>query len=64
MYVTGEGKTALGKLAAEKLGMRFVDVDMGFEDEEGADIDILLDQYGEEKFDNRLLTYFSEIINT
>lgn len=61
--VAGVGKTTLGKLAAEKLEMSFVDVDMGFEEVERADIDTLLDRYGEEEFDDRLLTYFSEIIN-
>jgi shikimate kinase len=57
--VAGVGKTTLGKLAAEKLGMSFVDGDMGFEDVEGSDIDTLLERYGEEEFDNRLLTYFA-----
>lgn len=61
--VAGVGKTTLGKLVAEKLEMLFVDVDMGFEDVEGSDIDTLLDRYGEEEFDNRLLTYLSEIIS-
>ncbi len=61
--VAGVGKTTLGKLAAENLGMSFVDVDMGFEAVERADIDTLLERYGGEEFDNRLLTYFSEIID-
>lgn len=61
--VAGVGKTTLGKLAAEKLGMSFVDVDMGFEDVEDSDIDTLLERYGEEEFDNRLLTYFAKQIS-
>jgi shikimate kinase len=58
--VAGVGKTTLGKLAAEKLGMSFVDVDIGFEEIEGADIDTLLDRYGDKEFDNRILNYFAK----
>jgi shikimate kinase len=61
--VAGVGKTTLGKLAAKRLGMSFVDVDMEFEDTESSDIDTLLERYGEDEFDKRLLNYFSEIIN-
>jgi shikimate kinase len=61
--VAGVGKTTLGKLAAKKFGMSFVDGDMGFEDVEGSDIDTLLERYGEEEFDSRLLTYFAKQIN-
>ena len=57
------GKTTLGKRAAKKLGMSFVDVDMGFEDVEGSDIDTLLNQYGDEGFNKRILTYFATLIN-
>lgn len=61
--VAGVGKTTLGKRAAKKLGMSFVDVDMGFEDVEGSDIDTLLNQYGGEGFNKRTLTYFATLIN-
>lgn len=61
--VAGVGKSTLGKFAAEKLGMSFVDVDMGFEDVEGSDIDTLLEQYGEKEFDKRLLTYFTKRVS-
>lgn len=61
--VAGVGKTTLGKLAAEELGLSFLDVDMGFEDVEGSDIDSLLDRYGDKEFDNKLLTYFVKQIN-
>jgi len=61
--VAGVGKTTLGKLAAEKLGMPFVDVDTGFEDVESADIDTLLDRYKDGEFDKRLLTYFTKQIS-
>jgi shikimate kinase len=60
--VAGVGKTTLGKLAAEKLGMSFVDVDMGFEDVEGTDIDTLLERYGEDGFNHRILSYFTDQI--
>lgn len=60
--VAGVGKTTLGKIASEKLAMSFVDVDMGFEDAEGADIDTLLERYGEDGFNHRILSYFSDQI--
>jgi shikimate kinase len=43
--------------------MSFVDVDMGFEDVEGSDIDTLLGRYGDKEFDKRILTYFATLIN-
>lgn len=61
--VAGVGKTTLGKRAAKKLGMSFVDVDMGFEDVEGSDIDTLLNQHGGEGFNKRILTYFATLTN-
>lgn len=60
--VAGVGKTTIGKLAAEKLGFLFVDVDMGLEEKEGSNIEALLERYGETEFDNRLLSYFAEQI--
>ncbi|MBA7710021.1 Shikimate kinase [subsurface metagenome] len=56
--VAGVGKTTLGEIVAKKLGLPFVDVDMGFEHIENSDIDTLLDRYGERGFDDRLLIYF------
>jgi shikimate kinase len=60
--VAGVGKTTIGKLAAEKFGFLFVDVDMGLEEKEGSNIETLLERYGETEFDNRLLSYFAEQI--
>ncbi len=60
--VAGVGKTTIGKLAAEKLGFLFLDVDVGFEEKEGSNIETLLERYGDTEFDNRLLTYFAEHI--
>jgi len=60
--VAGVGKTTLGKLAAEKLSFFFLDVDVGFEEKEGSNIETLLERYGDTEFDNRLLTYFVEQI--
>ena len=60
--VAGVGKTTLGKLAAEKLSFLFLDVDVGFEEKEGSNIETLLERYGDTEFDNRLLTYFVEQI--
>lgn len=60
--VAGVGKTTLGKLAAEKLDFLFLDIDVGFEEKEGSNIEALLERYGETEFDNRLLTYFAEQI--
>ena len=60
--VAGVGKTTLGKLAAEKLNLLFLDVDVGLEEKEGSNIETLLERYGDTEFDNRLLTYFEEQI--
>lgn len=61
--VAGVGKTTLGKIASEKLGMSFVDVDMGFEEIEGTDIDTLLERYGEDGFNHRILSCFTDQIH-
>jgi shikimate kinase len=61
--VAGVGKTTLGKLAAEKLGFLLADVDIGFEQEEGSNIETLLERYGDTEFDKRLLAYFAEQIS-
>jgi shikimate kinase len=58
--VAGVGKTTLGALAAGELGMAFVDVDEAFEEAEGADIDTLIERYGEEGYDRRLLGFLGE----
>ena len=60
--VAGVGKTTLGKLAAEKLNILFLDVDVGFEEKEGSNIETLLERYGDTEYDTRLLTYFVEQI--
>jgi len=60
--VAGVGKTTIGKLASEKMGMPFIDVDMGFEEAEEFDIDTLLDKYGEREFDREMLDYFTDRI--
>ncbi|MBA7552867.1 Shikimate kinase [subsurface metagenome] len=44
--VAGVGKTTLGEIAAKKIGLSFIDVDILFELIENSDIDTLLDQYG------------------
>ena len=62
--VAGVGKTTLGELAAEKLGMSFVDVDMEFEEGEGADIGTLLGRYEDKEFDNRLTNCFAKHISS
>ena len=61
--VAGVGKTTIGKLAAEKLGVLFLDVDVGFEEKEGSNIETLLESYGDTEFDKQLLAYFVEQIN-
>jgi shikimate kinase len=61
--VAGVGKTTIGKLAAEKLGVLFLDVDVGFEEKEGSNIETLLERYGDTEFDKQLLAYFVEQIN-
>lgn len=58
--VAGVGKTTLGALAAEGLGMAFVDIDVAFEEAEGADIDTLIDKYGEDGYDRRLFDLLEE----
>ena len=58
--VAGVGKTTLGEIAAKKLELPFIDVDIGLEHAENSDIDTLLNRYGEKGFDDRLLIYFAE----
>jgi len=62
--VAGVGKTTLGEIAAEKLDMSFLEVDMGFEKVEEADIDTLLNRYGEEGFNRQILSYFTNQIRS
>jgi len=56
--VSGVGKTTLGEIAAEQLNMAFVDVDMGLLEAEETDVDAMLNQYGADRFDQKLLYYF------
>ena len=62
--VAGVGKTTLGEIAAEKLNMAFVDMDMSFEVSEEADVDTLLSRYGEEGFDKKSLSFFEKQIRS
>lgn len=62
--VAGVGKTALGALAAERLGFPFIDVEVGYETETGLDIDSLLERYGDEGYNERSLQYlFQQLEN-
>jgi shikimate kinase len=60
--VSGVGKTTLGKIAAEKLNMPFVDMDLSLEAAEEADIDTMLKRYGEIGLDLQLLSHFKKQI--
>jgi shikimate kinase len=61
--VAGVGKTTMGQMVGAKMGISFLDVDTGFEIEEGASIDSLLARYGDEKYNRRMLGYFIKQIN-
>ena len=58
IVLVGVGKTTLGALAAERLGSPFIDVEVGDETKTGLDIDNLLERYGDEGYNERLLKYF------
>ena len=60
--VAGVGKTTLGEIAAEKLNMSFVDMDLDLQAAEEADIDTLVKRYGENGFDLKLLSFFKKQI--
>jgi len=62
--VAGVGKTTLGEIAAEKLNMAFLDMDMSFEVSEEADVDTLLSRYGEDGFDKKSLSFFEKQIRS
>jgi len=49
----GAGKTTVGKLLAEQLGLAFLDTDQEIEERTGADISWIFDIEGEEGFRNR-----------
>jgi shikimate kinase len=46
----GTGKSAVGRRVAEKLGLRFIDVDRAIEEDEGLSITQLFTERGEEAF--------------
>ncbi len=48
----GSGKTAAGKIAAEKLGLRFVDIDKLIEEEQKMPISEIFSTFGEDYFRN------------
>ncbi|WHH59652.1 shikimate kinase [Petroclostridium sp. X23] len=48
----GSGKTTVGKIAAEKLNMIFIDVDAYIENEQQKKISDIFEQFGEEYFRN------------
>ena len=60
--VAGVGKTTLGQMAAEKLGLSFIDVDLSFEESESSDIDTLLKKYGDNRFDKLIDEHFITLI--
>jgi shikimate kinase len=62
--VAGVGKTTVGEIAAKKLNMAFVDMDMEFEAAEEADIDTLVDRYGDDGFNHQLLLRFEKQIRS
>ena len=53
IYLTGfmaSGKTTIGRLLADELGWRFVDIDEEIEEEQGISIAEIFDQRGEQEF--------------
>jgi len=58
--VAGVGKTTLGEIAAEKLNMAFVDMNLSLEAVENEDIDTMLSRYGEDGLDQKLLYRFEK----
>lgn len=46
----GAGKTTVGKLLAEQLGLQFLDTDMAIEEKSGVDISWIFDMEGEDGF--------------
>jgi shikimate kinase len=58
--VSGVGKTTLGALAAQRLGLPFIDIDTEFEKTNATDIDTLQRRLGESGYDQHLLTFFAK----
>lgn len=50
---TGAGKTTVGKLLAEQMGLQFIDTDIAIEERSGVDIAWIFDLEGEEGFRDR-----------
>lgn len=50
---TGAGKTTVGKILAEQLGLQFLDTDMEIEARSGVDVSWIFDIEGEEGFRDR-----------
>ena len=48
--IMGCGKSAIGKLAAKKLGLKFVDADIEIEKAAGRSVADIFEEYGEEEF--------------
>ncbi len=57
----GSGKSTIGHLLAEKLGMRFVDTDTYIEEKEGMTISRIFEEKGEEYFRMRELEVCKEL---
>ncbi len=62
--VAGVGKTTMGQIAAEQLNMAFVDMELGLEVVEEADIDTMVSRYGKYGFEQKLLSFFREQIRS
>lgn len=50
---SGAGKTTVGKLLAEEMGLQFIDTDAAIEERSGVDISWIFDLEGEDGFRNR-----------
>lgn len=59
----GSGKSAVGKLLAEKLAYRFIDLDEYIERREGATIDSLFQNRGEVYFRKKEAQYLQEVVS-
>jgi XRE family aerobic/anaerobic benzoate catabolism transcriptional regulator len=57
--VSGVGKTTLGAMAAQQLGLPFADIDAEFEKANASDVDTLQRRLGERGYDHQLLMFFA-----